>query len=111
VARPEGRVAPRDREARKRNAKKPCSANWSGSKRPIKAIAEERARVNAYEQLAAEQIDPTSETIIQIAPGPRLGEKVLQFQGVCKGFSTVTAGEPLTLLEDCSFNVPRGAGS
>ena len=44
------------------------------------------ARVKAYEQLASQQIDPVGETIIQIAPGPRLGEKVLQFQNVCKGF-------------------------
>jgi energy-dependent translational throttle protein EttA len=65
------------------------------------------ARVKAYEQLAAEQIDPTSETIIQIAPGPRLGEKVLQLKDVNKGFDS--GGERLTLLRDCSFNVPRGA--
>jgi ATPase subunit of ABC transporter with duplicated ATPase domains len=57
--------------------------------------------------LAGEQIDPNSETIIQIAPGPRLGEKVLQFKGVRKGFES-SAG-PLRLLEDCSLNVPRGA--
>lgn len=65
------------------------------------------ARVKAYEQLASEQIDPTSETIIQIAPGPRLGEKVLQFDGVCKGFQA--ADTYLNLIKDCSFNVPRGA--
>ncbi len=71
-------------------------------------LQKNEARVKAYEQLASEQIDPTSETIIQIAPGPRLGEKVLQFKDVCKGFATA-AGETLTLLKDCSFNVPRGA--
>jgi ATP-binding cassette ChvD family protein len=65
------------------------------------------ARVNAYEQLAAQQIDPVGETIIQIAPGPRLGEKVLQFKNVCKGFGA--NGERLKLIQDCSFNVPRGA--
>ncbi len=65
------------------------------------------ARVKAYEQLASQQIDPTSETIIQIAPGPRLGEKVLQFKDVCKSFQSGDGN--LTILEDCSFNVPRGA--
>jgi len=70
-------------------------------------LQKNEARVKAYEQLAGEQIDPTSETIIQIAPGPRLGEKVLQLKGVSKGFES--AGEPLCLLKDCSFNVPRGA--
>jgi ATP-binding cassette ChvD family protein len=68
------------------------------------------ARVKAYEQLASQQIDPVGETIIQIAPGPRLGEKVLQFRNVSKGFWCVGCdGERLTLLRDCSFNVPRGA--
>ena len=70
-------------------------------------LQKNEARVKAYEQLASEQIDPNSETIIQIAPGPRLGEKVLQFKGVRKGFTS--GGERLRLLEDCSFNVPRGA--
>jgi energy-dependent translational throttle protein EttA len=70
-------------------------------------LQKNEARVKAYEQLAAEQIDPTSETIIQIAPGPRLGEKVLQLKDVNKGFDS--GSERLTLLKDCSFNVPRGA--
>jgi ATP-binding cassette ChvD family protein len=65
------------------------------------------ARVKAYEQLANQPIDPAGETIIQIAPGPRLGEKVLQFRNVSKGFSS--EGQRLTLLKDCSFDVPRGA--
>ncbi len=70
-------------------------------------LQKNEARVKAYEQLAAQQIDPVGETIIQIAPGPRLGEKVLQFRGVCKAFRS--NGDALNLLRDCSFNVPRGA--
>jgi energy-dependent translational throttle protein EttA len=70
-------------------------------------LQKNQARVNAYEQLAGQQIDPTSETIIQIAPGPRLGEKVLSFNGVCKSYGA--NGQTLKLLEDCTFNVPRGA--
>ncbi|MEN6458738.1 MAG: energy-dependent translational throttle protein EttA [Thermoguttaceae bacterium] len=65
------------------------------------------ARVKAYEQLADQEIDATSETIIQIAPGPRLGEKVLEFHGVSKAFEL--DGGKLTLLDDCTFSVPRGA--
>ena len=49
-------------------------------------LQKNEARIKAYEQLAGEQIDAKSETIIQIAPGPRLGEKVLQFKDVRKGF-------------------------
>ena len=70
-------------------------------------LQKNEVRVKAYEQLASQQIDPSSETIIQIAPGPRLGEKVLQLKNVCKGFCS--HGESLKLIRDCSFDVPRGA--
>ncbi|MBE6425635.1 MAG: energy-dependent translational throttle protein EttA [Thermoguttaceae bacterium] len=66
------------------------------------------ARIKSYEQLASQQtIDDKSDAIIQIAPGPRLGEKVLQLDGVSKGFTI--AGNDIKLLDDVSFNVPRGA--
>ena len=70
-------------------------------------LQKNEARVKAYEQLAGQQIDPAGETIIQIAPGPRLGEKVLQLNRVCKGFGS--DGQRLTLLDDCTFSLPRGA--
>ena len=41
--------------------------------------------------------------LIQIAPGPALGEQVVEFTGVTKGYG----GEPL--FRDISFSVPRGA--
>ena len=53
-------------------------------------LQKNEARVKAYEQLAGQQIDPNSETIIQIAPGPRLGEKVLT-RGRVQGFTAPTA--------------------
>ncbi|MCY2928935.1 MAG: energy-dependent translational throttle protein EttA [Planctomycetota bacterium] len=66
--------------------------------------AKNQARINAYEKLAGQQVmDARSEAVIQIAPGPRLGERVIAFHGVTKGFG----GPPL--IEDCSFDVPRGA--
>ncbi len=66
------------------------------------------ARIKSYEQLANETvIDAKSDTLIQIAPGPRLGEKVLTFNNVSKGFRG--NGDFLNLIEGCSFNVPRGA--
>lgn len=67
-----------------------------------------QARINAYEQLANEQtIDGKSETVIQIAPGQRLGEQVLSVNGLSKGFQI--GDEFVKLLDDCSFEVPRGA--
>ena len=66
------------------------------------------ARIKAYEQLASQQtIDAKSETLIQIAPGPRLGERVLVLKNVSKSFQV--DGQLINLLEDCSFNLPRGA--
>jgi ATP-binding cassette ChvD family protein len=71
-------------------------------------LQKNEARIKSYEQLANQQtIDPKSETIIQIAPGPRLGDKVLTFSGVSKGFTDVD-GNFLRLIEDCSFDLPRG---
>ncbi len=65
------------------------------------------ARVKAYEQLSAEQVeDAKSDAIIQIATGPRLGDKVLTFHDVSKAF--MADGEKLNLMENCSFDVPRG---
>ena len=49
-------------------------------------LQKNQARINAYEELARQEIDTKSETIIQIAPGPRLGDKVLSFKDVNKGF-------------------------
>ena len=49
-------------------------------------LQKNEARVKAYEQLASEQIDPDERDDHPDRTGPRLGEKVLQFQDVCEGF-------------------------
>jgi ATP-binding cassette ChvD family protein len=69
-------------------------------------LQKNQARINAYQQLAEREIDAKSETVIQIAPGPRLGDKVLSVRGLCKSFSD--DGQVLRLLDDCSFDLPRG---
>ncbi|MBQ3388490.1 MAG: energy-dependent translational throttle protein EttA [Thermoguttaceae bacterium] len=67
-----------------------------------------QARVRSYEELAAQQtIDDKSDAVIQIAPGPRLGEKVLNVRGLSKGFEI--GGKFIPLIQDASFDVPRGA--
>jgi energy-dependent translational throttle protein EttA len=71
-------------------------------------LQKNQARVNSYEKLASQQtLDAKSDSVIQIAPGPRLGEKVLTLEGVRKGFEI--GGSQVDLIEDCTFNVPRGA--
>jgi len=67
-----------------------------------------QARIKAYEKLAGEQtVDAKSDVLIQIAPGTRLGEKVLDVAALSKSFGE--GDQKLTLIEDCSFHVPRGA--
>ena len=71
--------------------------------------AKGKARINAYEALLdqdSEQQDRALE--IYIPPGPRLGDKVLTFKGVSKGFQIGGNGQFLNLVENCSFNLPRG---
>ncbi|MDR3233172.1 MAG: energy-dependent translational throttle protein EttA [Planctomycetaceae bacterium] len=71
-------------------------------------LQKNQSRVDAYEKLASQQtLDDKSDTIIQIAPGPRLGDKVLSFKNVTKGFDI--AGSRTVLIDACSFDVPRGA--
>ena len=71
-------------------------------------LQKNQARVDAYDKLASQQtLDDKSDAVIQIAPGPRLGDKVLTFQSLTKGYDI--AGERAVLIDECSFNVPRGA--
>ena len=64
--------------------------------------AKPKARLNAYEQLLAEERNVRLDQVqIHIPPGPRLGEVVIEAEGVSKGY-----GEQL-LIEDLSFKLPR----
>src|SRR5271157_3795503 len=66
-----------------------------------------QARIKSYEQLASQQVDDVkNEAIIQIAPGTRLGDKVLTFKDVSKAYTV--DGDTLNLMEKCSFDLPRG---
>jgi ATP-binding cassette ChvD family protein len=66
--------------------------------------AKGRARLRRYEELAAaaERDRPIDVDEIQIPPGPRLGDLVVEAEGLRKGY-----GDRL-LLEDLSFSLPRG---
>ena len=63
-----------------------------------------RARLVQYEQLVAKEKDASrqDETIIQIAPAEHLGDLVVNAKSVSKAF-----GEN-KLMEDLSFNLPKG---
>jgi sulfate-transporting ATPase len=62
-----------------------------------------RARLNRYEALLAEERNAKLDQVqIHIPAGPRLGEVVVEAEGLRKGF-----GDRL-LIEDLSFSLPRG---
>ncbi|HEU4573302.1 MAG TPA: energy-dependent translational throttle protein EttA [Candidatus Limnocylindrales bacterium] len=67
--------------------------------------AKGKARLTAYEQLLAEANDAKGATAreleIAIPPGPRLGDQVIEVEGLRKGF-----GDRL-LIENLSFSLPR----
>jgi len=63
-----------------------------------------KARLNRFEELSSQEFQKRNETNeIYIPPGERLGDKVIEVQGVSKAF-----GDKL-LFEDLSFSVPKGA--
>jgi ATP-binding cassette ChvD family protein len=66
--------------------------------------AKSRARLQRYEEMAAEadarrKVDFEE---IQIPPGPRLGRQVVETRGLTKGFAD------RVLIEDLSFSLPQG---
>jgi ATP-binding cassette ChvD family protein len=65
--------------------------------------AKSKARINAYEKLLAEDQQRQTDTArISIPAGPRLGDIVINAEGIQKGF-----GERL-LIDDLSFRLPPG---
>ncbi len=65
--------------------------------------AKSKARITAYEKLAEEAgREEVGRASINIATGPRLGDVVIEADGLTKGF-----GDRL-LIDDLSFNLPPG---
>ncbi len=66
--------------------------------------AKSKARLKQFEELNSKDFQSRNETRqIYIPPGPRLGDQVIELDGVYKGY-----GDRL-LIEDLSFKVPPGA--
>ena len=64
--------------------------------------AKSRARITAYNQLLDQSVEKERDLEIYIPPGPRLGNIVIEAQGVAKGY-----GDTL-LFENLSFSLPPG---
>jgi ATP-binding cassette ChvD family protein len=90
----------REEEARQRTLAR--EQEWIASS-PRARQAKSKARYNAYEELlkqAAEKQTQTAQIIIPVAE--RLGQNVIDFEGLTKGF-----GDNL-LIDDLSFRLPPG---
>ncbi|MDI3324708.1 energy-dependent translational throttle protein EttA [Pontibacterium granulatum] len=63
-----------------------------------------KARLKQFEEMQSKEFQTRNETQeIYIPPGPRLGEKVIEANGISKAF-----GDKV-LFEDLSFSIPQGA--
>ncbi|MDR3636561.1 MAG: energy-dependent translational throttle protein EttA [Isosphaeraceae bacterium] len=70
---------------------------------PRARVAKNRARLTRYEQLANQESEKRDEAIVlQIPPGPHLGDLVVEAEHVRKGY-----GDQL-LVEDMNFRLPPG---
>ena len=66
--------------------------------------AKSKSRLKAFEELQSQDTQKRNETQeIYIPPGPRLGDKVIEFNDVNKAF------DDKMLIDDLSFSVPAGA--
>jgi ATP-binding cassette ChvD family protein len=65
--------------------------------------AKSKARIQRYEELVAEEQKRLPETVeIAIPPGPRLGDVVIQAEGLAKAY------DERVLFEDLDFSLPPG---
>ena len=90
----------RQEEARRRTLER--ELEWVRQS-PRARQAKSKARLSAYDALVAQSREKAPETAqIVLPPGPRLGDLVIEAQGVAKGF-----GDRL-LVEDLQFRLPPG---
>ncbi|MDY6951460.1 MAG: energy-dependent translational throttle protein EttA [Thermodesulfobacteriota bacterium] len=65
--------------------------------------AKSQARISAYEKLLSQEEEKKEKSLeLYIPPGPRLGDVVIEAEGVSKGFGS------RLLMEDVSFMLPPG---
>ena len=70
---------------------------------PRARVAKNRARLQRYEQMASQDVEKRDEAIVlQIPPGPHLGDLVVEAAGVKKSY-----GDRL-IFEDMTFRLPPG---
>ncbi len=98
----ERRLKQREKEESKRQKTLKRELEWVQSS-PKARQAKSKARISAYEDLLSQQTQKREKELeIYIPPGPRLGDIVIQADGVMKAF------DDRVLYEDLSFRLPPG---
>ena len=71
---------------------------------PSARRSKSKSRINDYEKLLSQKVEVDESTLdIQIAPGPHLGDRVIEAKNLSKGY-----GDNL-LIKDMTVSIPRGA--
>src|SRR5881227_1261465 len=96
------RLAQEEKTERARQRTIAAELDWV-RQNPKGRQAKQKARLNNYEALVAAERNAKLEDVqIHIPPGQRLGEQVVQADGLRKGFSD------RLLIDDLEFDLPRG---
>ncbi len=98
----EKRLRDEEKKESKRQRTLQRELEWIRSS-PKARRAKSKARINAYEEMLAEQKNTKERNLeISIPPGPRLGDIVIKADAIQKAYGD------LLLYEDLSFNLPPG---
>ena len=98
----QARLATEEKQESARQRALKTELEWVRSS-PVARHAKSKARLGAYERLLAEERNVKLDRVeIHIPAGPRLGDVVVEAEGVSKGF-----GDRL-LVEDMTFSLPPG---
>jgi energy-dependent translational throttle protein EttA len=98
----QNRLAQEEKQASARRKALQRELEWAHLA-PRARVAKSKARLNQYEKLASQEYEEREdELVMQIPPGPHLGDLVVRAEGVRKGY-----GDNI-LMDDLNFDLPRG---
>jgi ATP-binding cassette ChvD family protein len=98
----QGRLAKEEKQATARRKALARELEWARMA-PRARVAKNKARLAAYEKMASQEYeDREDELVLQIPPGPHLGDLVVRAENVRKGYADNL------LMEDLNFDLPRG---
>jgi energy-dependent translational throttle protein EttA len=98
----QGRLAKEEKQASARRKALARELEWARMA-PRARVAKNKARLAAYEKMASQEYEEREdELVLQIPPGPHLGDLVVRAEGVRKGY------DDNLLMEDLNFDLPRG---